>query len=99
MAESLKVRVAFATPESQVETGVVVPAGATLGDALAASGIAARFPDVDFATLRSGIWNKLKARDTVLRDGDRVEFYRPLKAAPNTARQARVAKRRAAGKA
>jgi putative ubiquitin-RnfH superfamily antitoxin RatB of RatAB toxin-antitoxin module len=99
MAERLNVRVAFAMPEVQVEMGVEVPAGATVGDALAASGIASRFPGVDFASLRSGIWNKLKARDAVLRDGDRVEFYRSLKADPNTARQARVAKKRAAGKA
>lgn len=99
MADALKVRVAFAAPGGQVELPLTLPAGSTLGDAVAASGLAARFPGTDLAALRSGIWNKLKPRDTVLRDGDRVELYRPLKADPNAARQARVAKKRAAGRA
>lgn len=98
MVEGVNVRVVFATPEHQADVPVTLPEGATIGDAIGAAGLESRFPGVSLDNLRCGIWNKLKPRETVLREGDRVELYRPLKADPNAARQARVAKKRAAGK-
>ncbi|MDX2219971.1 MAG: RnfH family protein [Burkholderiales bacterium] len=58
--------------------------GATVADALTAAGwdIA---PDVPV-----GIWGKGQGRDRTLRDGDRVEIYRPLVADPKTARRKRA---------
>jgi putative ubiquitin-RnfH superfamily antitoxin RatB of RatAB toxin-antitoxin module len=41
-----------------------------------------------------GIWGKVKPPHYVLRQGDRLEFYRPLKADPKQARRARVERRK-----
>ena len=67
--------------------------GSTVGDALQASGIVV--PGLDLATCPVGVFGKKKAPDTVLRDGDRVEIYRPLVADPMDARRRRVAKKAA----
>ena len=44
--------------------------------------------------MRVGIFGRVMEADTVLRDGDRVEIYRPLEADPKEARRARVDPRR-----
>jgi putative ubiquitin-RnfH superfamily antitoxin RatB of RatAB toxin-antitoxin module len=71
-----------------------LPTGARLRDAVAASALAVRHPEVDVA--RAGIWGSLKKPDTVLRDGDRVELYRPLQVDPKEARRLRQRGQRAA---
>jgi putative ubiquitin-RnfH superfamily antitoxin RatB of RatAB toxin-antitoxin module len=63
------------------------------GSALQASGLIA--PDVDLATCPVGVFGKKKPLETVLRDGDRVEIYRPLVADPKDARRRRVTKKAA----
>ena len=63
-------------------------AGATLADALRASGILERH-GLDLATLRVGVWAKVREPGTVLRDRDRVEIYRPLTVDPKEARRQR----------
>jgi putative ubiquitin-RnfH superfamily antitoxin RatB of RatAB toxin-antitoxin module len=62
--------------------------GSTLHDALQASGI--DVPGLDLATCPVGIFGKKKTPDTVLREGDRVEIYRPLVADPKDARRRRM---------
>ncbi|MGB5335325.1 MAG: RnfH family protein, partial [Woeseiaceae bacterium] len=64
-----------------------LPEGATVSDALSASGLERRFPQVDFSALQAGIWGHIVARDKVLNGGDRVEVYRPLKLNPKEARR------------
>lgn len=56
--------------------------GATVGDALSAAGVAAE-------GLRVGVWGRLVAADHALRDGDRIEIYRPLVADPKESRRLR----------
>ena len=70
---------------------VTLGEGSTLRDALQASGIA--MPGLDLATCPVGVFGKKKAPDTVLREGDRVEIYRPLVADPKDARRRRVGKK------
>jgi uncharacterized protein len=96
MADVLSVSVVYATPEMEVCVPVQLVAGSTIADAIRASGLAGKVPGIDVAVLKAGLWGKLKPASTMLREGDRVEVYRPLKADPNTARQHRVAKKRAA---
>jgi uncharacterized protein len=71
--------------------------GATVRDAIEASGVLARHPEIDLAKQKVGVFGKLKALDTPLADFDRVEIYRPLKVDPKTARLRRVAKTRKSG--
>ena len=71
------------------ECRVAVPVGATLVDALRASGVLERHPQIDLARQAVGIWGRIRALDTPLKDGDRVEIYRPLQVDPKEARRRR----------
>ncbi len=89
----MKVEVAYAKPDTQVILTVDVPENATAETAIAASGILNRFPEIDLTKNKIGIFGKVCSFDHVLRQGDRVEIYRPLIADPKEARRARAAKK------
>ena len=84
------VEVAYAKPDEQVIIPVVAQAGMTAAVAIAASGILIRFPEIDLAQNKIGIFGKLVKPDTVLRDKDRVEIYRKLIADPKEVRRKRA---------
>ena len=85
---TLRVSVAAALPGRQEVIDVEVPDGARVADAIEASGVLERIPELDGAA--TGIWSKPCARDALLREGDRVELYRGLIADPKQARRARA---------
>jgi putative ubiquitin-RnfH superfamily antitoxin RatB of RatAB toxin-antitoxin module len=89
----MKVEVAYAKPDAQVILTVDVPENATAETAIATSGILNRFPEIDLTKNKIGIFGKVCSFDRVLRQGDRVEIYRPLIADPKEARRARAAKK------
>lgn len=91
MAETLQVDVVYALPERQEVIAVSLPAGSTLGQAIEASGLLTRHPEIDLAKNKLGVFAKLAKPDTVLRDRDRVEIYRPLIADPKQVRKQRAA--------
>ncbi|WDD93796.1 RnfH family protein [Burkholderia sp. FERM BP-3421] len=93
----LAVQVCYALPDRQTLIDVEVPDGATVRDAIDASGVLARHPDIDPAALKTGIFGKLAPLDARLSAHDRVEIYRPLIVDPKLARQRRVDKTRRAG--
>ena len=86
----MRVTVVVALRGRQEVAEVELAPGATAAEAVAASGLAPRFPEVDFAAARLGIWSQPCARETRLRDGDRVEVYRELQADAKEMRRARV---------
>ena len=86
----LRVTVVLALRERQEVVDLGLEEGATIGDAIAAADLAARMPQVDPATLSAGLWSKARPRGTRLRDGDRVELYRPLQADAKAQRRARA---------
>lgn len=90
---ALQIEVVYALPERQMLRRVSLPEGSTVQDAVRASGLAAEFPEID--PIRVGIYGKAVLINTMLRDGDRVELYRPLEADPKEVRRARGAKKRA----
>jgi len=71
--------------------------GATVREAIEASGLLRAHQDIDLTTQKIGVFGKVRALDAVLADLERVEIYRPLKVDPKTARQRRVDKSRKAG--
>ncbi len=91
MTEMLKVEVCYALPEKQELVAVNLPEGATLQQALEASGLLGKYPEIDIKKNKFGIYAKLSKLDTVLRDRDRVEIYRPLIADPKEVRKQRAA--------
>lgn len=87
---TLRVIVAIALAQRQEVIELKLPEGSTVAAALAAADLAARAPELDLQRARCGIWSKPCERDTVLRDGDRVEVYRPLQADPKAKRRERA---------
>jgi uncharacterized protein len=69
-----------------------VPVGTTVQQALERSGLIETHPEV--SQLPVGIWGRVQPADTVLRDHDRVEVYRPLQVDPKEARRQRYKKQR-----
>lgn len=90
MAERLRVEVAYALAERQWLLAVEVPAGARVADAVAASGIGAAAGLS--GTLEVGVFGRRCAAEALLREGDRVEIYRPLNFDPMESRRRRAAK-------
>jgi putative ubiquitin-RnfH superfamily antitoxin RatB of RatAB toxin-antitoxin module len=89
MADTIEVEVAYAEPQRQFLRRITLPAGATVAEAIAASGLEAEFR-IDTSELAVGVWSKPLARDAPLTNGDRVELYRPLTADPKEARRRRA---------
>lgn len=86
--EPVDVVVAYSPCAGQVECVTLsLPAGSTVGDAVAASGLLQRHPQA--AGLPAGIWGRKAEPSTVLRAQDRVELYRPLQCDPKEARRLR----------
>ena len=87
---NIRITFAFAMRERQIEAAVELPAGTTLQQALVicADKIAALL-NAD-RTVSIGVWGKTRPPHYVLREGDRIEWYRPLRADPKQARRARV---------
>ena len=79
--------VAYAEPARQFLERLELPAGATVAEALARSGLARAFPTLALADAPVGVWGRPVGRDRVLEDGDRVEVYRPLAMDPREARR------------
>jgi putative ubiquitin-RnfH superfamily antitoxin RatB of RatAB toxin-antitoxin module len=86
----IKVEVLYALPHEQTLLSVDVAQGTTLADAVKISGMLERYPDIDLASNKVGIFGKLSKQDVVLRDKDRVEIYRPLLADPKEVRRKRA---------
>jgi uncharacterized protein len=93
MADALRVQVSYALPDRQVVLDLSVTVGTTVQQAIGQSGILQQFPEIDLGQNRVGIFSKVKPLDTVLREHDRVEIYRPLNADAKEARRKRVAKK------
>lgn len=89
----LQVWVVYATPQDEFVQPMRVSAGTTVGQAIEGSGVLARYPDINLVTQPVGIYGKKKTLDTVLRERDRVEIYRPLLADPKDSRRKRAAKK------
>ena len=86
----MRVTVAAALRDRQEVIEVEVGEGATAADAVAASGLAQRFPEIDFDAAPLGLWSKPCPREARLREGDRVEVYRALTADAKAMRRARA---------
>lgn len=91
---SLCVQICYICPPLSILLTLSVAPGTTIQQAIQASGILLQVPEIDLATQKVGIFNKVRALDTVLREQDRIEIYRPLVVDPKTARRQRVEEKR-----
>ena len=89
---TVAVTVVWATPAVQETVRLTLPAGATVADAIARSGLIERYR-IDRGTARPAVYGRLVRDDATLRDGDRVEICRPLLVDPKEARRLRAGAR------
>jgi uncharacterized protein len=85
--DSVQVEVVFAAPETQAVVALTLEPGATVHDAIIRSGLLQKFPGIDLVRQRVGIFGRTVSLDTNVKDGDRVEIYRPLTRDPKQARR------------
>ncbi|MBL8446147.1 MAG: RnfH family protein [Zoogloeaceae bacterium] len=91
MSDTIHVDVIYALPDRPEVVTLTLPVGATVQRAIDASGLLQKFPDIALGKgNKVGIFAKLVKLDTVLRDRDRVEIYRPLIADPKDVRRKRA---------
>lgn len=87
---AIQIEVVYALPEHQVMRRLSLPTGTTVEQAVKFSEITHLFPEIDLSRDKLGIFGKLVKPDRALRDGDRVEIYRPLVHDPKDSRRKRA---------
>ena len=90
----MRVEVVYALRENADAVSVSLPAGATLRDAVLASGVLERHPEISLEKQAFGIFGKRAPLEARLSPGDRVEVYRALAVDPKEARRRRAARKR-----
>jgi putative ubiquitin-RnfH superfamily antitoxin RatB of RatAB toxin-antitoxin module len=86
----MEIEVAYATPDKQILLSMDVPVGCTVAEAIILSGIREEFPDMELDPKAVGIFSRKVSMDHELKEGDRVEIYRPLVADPKEMRKQRA---------
>jgi putative ubiquitin-RnfH superfamily antitoxin RatB of RatAB toxin-antitoxin module len=99
MSDKISVEVVFGTPTEQKLIATEVPISCSVEEAIALSRISQFFPEIDLNQHKVGIWNRTCRLTDTLKDGDRVEIYRPLIADPKEIRRLRAEKAKAEGRA
>lgn len=89
-----RVEVAYATPAQQKTIEVAVSPGATIEEVIRRSDILTFFPEIDLSRQQVGIFGEVLPLQERVRDGDRIEIYRPLTADPKEVRRARARRRK-----
>ena len=89
------VEVTYALPDKQSLISLEVEEGTTIKEAIEASGVLDTYDQINLTRDKVGIFSKFATLDTVLREKDRVEIYRPLIADPKKVRKERAAEGKA----
>jgi len=85
--------VVYALPQRQWSAAVALAPGSTVAMAIEAAGLIEAFPELLGRALEAGIFNRVCSPGHVVRDGDRIEIYRPLQIDPKQARRLRARRR------
>ncbi len=88
---TVAVSVVYATSRQAVVFEVKMPAGASVRQTVAACGILDSVPELAGRDLDVGIFGQSCSPDDTVRDGARIEIYRPLMVDPKVARRQRAA--------
>lgn len=93
----MKISMAYAKDKEQIILELEVPAEISVRHAIEASGLLRRFPEINLSTQKVGIFGEIVKLSTLLKAGDRVEIYRPLKMDPKQVRLLRASAERLRG--
>lgn len=99
MSSKLNIEVCYALPEKQSLMCITVESNTSVEQAIVQSGILDTYPDIDLSVNKVGVWNRTCKIDTILKEGDRIEIYRPLIADPKEVRKLRAQKAKEEGRA
>ena len=88
----IMVEVVYASPERQTLVVLTVHRNTTALEAIVCSGIPLSHPEIELPRVKLGIFGKRIAPETILKNGDRIEIYRPMTADPKEARRRRAKK-------
>lgn len=89
--ETIQIEVAYAKPDMQVIIPLELTSNTSVEQAIETSGLLKEFKEIDLDKNKVGIFSKPCTLKTTLREGDRVEIYRPLIADPKKIRKQRAA--------
>lgn len=84
------IEVAYATKQVQRIISLQIEAGSSIAAAIKKSGILECFPEINLHQHAVGVFSELKQLGDTLKEGDRIEIYRPLITDPKEARRKRV---------
>ncbi len=90
MANGFWAQVCYALPGSATLIDVDCRPGQTLEEVIRASGVLERHPEIALDAVKTGVYGKLRPLSDLVRDGDRIEIYRPLIADPKESRRRRA---------
>lgn len=90
MVDRMAVEVVLALPDRQQVYRVELGQGASVMQAIEASGVLLDAPGLVIDPDRLGVFARRVRPDDTLHDGDRVEIYRPLLLDPKDARRRRA---------
>jgi putative ubiquitin-RnfH superfamily antitoxin RatB of RatAB toxin-antitoxin module len=88
--DTIRVEVVYGTAKKQRLLALEVEPGCTAGEAIERSGIREHFPEIATQPEAIGIFGRKVGLQQQLRQGDRVEIYRPLIADPKEVRRRRA---------
>lgn len=75
---NMQVSVAYVGALAQSWLELKVDENCTVADAIEKSGLLQQFPEIDLKKNKVGIYGRFTKLDNPLKEGDRVEIYRPI---------------------
>ncbi|OOF56794.1 RnfH family protein [Rodentibacter myodis] len=91
----INIQIAYALPERHYLKSFKVDEGTMVHTAILQSGILQQFMEIDLRENKVGIFSRPTKLTDVLKEGDRIEIYRPLLADPKEIRRKRAAEQAA----
>lgn len=83
----MNVGICYAEADRQLWLRLEVPENSTIEQVIRCSGILERFPEIDLTRQKVGVFGRLAKLNAPVKDGDRIEIYRPIIADPRTVRR------------
>ncbi|GAB4357526.1 MAG: RnfH family protein [Methylohalobius crimeensis] len=78
----MEISIAYGNPDHPYWKSLEVSEGSTIAEVIESSGVLERFPDIDLAAQKVGVFGKLAKLDAKVTSGDRIEIYRAITADP-----------------
>lgn len=89
-SELIHVEVVYALPHEQRVLSLTVEKDLTVEAIISKSGVLEMYPEIDLKVNKTGVFSRPVKLDATVRDGDRIEIYRPLIADPKEIRRKRA---------